>query len=71
MNATLSPLGQANHPSRTDELLELELKVARRADELSRTIHVIDKHKWECWFKAESEIFGKDTAGRMMMAGQR
>ncbi len=43
--------------STPDTLMELELRVARRADELTRTSSMEAPLSLECWLRAEAEIF--------------
>jgi hypothetical protein len=45
-------------PLPSDELFQLEWKIAQRADELSRRLGVDPKHALEHWRQAEREIFG-------------
>ena len=42
----------------TDELFQLERKIAQRADELSRCLGVDREHALEHWRQAEREILG-------------
>ncbi len=46
-----------------DELLTLELKIARRADELSRSSLIVSspKHDRETWHQAEYEFLNSDA----------
>ncbi len=41
------------------ELYELELRVARRADELARTVVPHQDRNFECWLRAEREVIGE------------
>jgi len=41
----------ANH-----ELFELQLRIARRADELAKTALLLRDHSLECWLRAEREL---------------
>ena len=43
----------------TQMLFELELRVARRADELVKTALSIPGRSLECWLRAEREVFGE------------
>lgn len=43
-----------------DPLLELQLRVARRADELARVRFVPTDLNLHCWLQAEEEILGSD-----------
>ena len=45
-------------PLPTDELFQIERKIAQRADELSRSLGVDREHALEHWRQAEREIFG-------------
>lgn len=42
----------------TDELFQIERKIAQRADELSRRLGVDREHALDHWRQAEREIFG-------------
>ncbi len=44
--------------SLTDLLMELELRVARRADELTLVQGVANTLNLHCWLVAEYEVFG-------------
>lgn len=48
---------QTYTPPPSDTLLELELRVARRADELARLPADEKPLNLECWLQAEAEIF--------------
>jgi hypothetical protein len=50
------PARSREEPAARDELAELELKVARRADELVRAGVAISDLKLVCWLQAEQEI---------------
>jgi len=41
------------------ELYELELRVARRADQLARTVEPHQDRNFELWLRAEREIIGE------------
>jgi hypothetical protein len=47
-----------------DALLELQLSVARRADELARTQKPGTSMNLHCWLLAEAEILGAEIARR-------
>lgn len=51
------------HPSSEDTgydaLLDLQLRVARRADELTKTPENNNPLQLECWLQAEAEIFAE------------
>jgi len=47
-----------------DPLLDLELRVARRADELARIQVQNTALNLHCWLCAEQEIMGDDRPGR-------
>jgi hypothetical protein len=49
------------------ELFEWELRIARRADELAKTILSFPGRNLECWLRAEREFF----AARFLGPGQR
>lgn len=59
MNTINPQLTKSKRQLVTDELLELQLCVARRADELSRGQKTADKLNLECWLKAEAEVIGQ------------
>lgn len=44
----------------TDSLLELELRIARRADELTRAQGIADSINLHCWLVAEYEVLGPE-----------
>lgn len=53
-------------PAPMDALLELQLCVARRADELSREQRITGPLNLRCWLTAEYEVIGRDrVAGGM------
>lgn len=43
-----------------DTLLELELRIARRADELTREKMATGTLNLQCWLVAEYEVLGRD-----------
>lgn len=43
-----------------DPLLDLELRVARRADELARDLPQATQLNLHCWLCAEREVFGAE-----------
>lgn len=45
------------HGEAADELLTLELRIARRADELARGPAGRAPSQLECWLEAEAEVF--------------
>lgn len=42
-----------------DELMELQLRIARRADELARSRRGQETTDWECWSEAEHEVLSE------------
>jgi hypothetical protein len=62
MKAGDSSLGRIENTSvetQGRELYELELRVARRADELARTVVPHQDRNCECWLRAEREVIGE------------
>lgn len=54
-----SPVGDAPADTAGQELFELELRVARRADELARTAVPLQDRNYEFWLQAEREVMAK------------
>lgn len=52
----MNPLPSAS--GLTDLLMELELRIARRADELTLAQGVANSLNLHCWLVAEYEVFG-------------
>jgi hypothetical protein len=52
---------QADEAKSTDTLLELQLRVARRADELARDCATMAGLNLHCWLSAEREICGENA----------
>ncbi|MDB6094413.1 MAG: hypothetical protein JWM32_1975 [Verrucomicrobia bacterium] len=48
---------RAQPGSSKGKLFELELRIARRADELVKTARSIPGRSLECWLRAEREVF--------------
>ncbi|MES2695539.1 MAG: hypothetical protein V4773_18830 [Verrucomicrobiota bacterium] len=44
-----------------DLLLEIELKIARRADEFAREVRRDSSLNLYCWLLAEAEVLGRQT----------
>ena len=44
------------------ELFEWELRIARRADELAKTVLSLPGRNLECWLRAEREFFAVEFA---------
>lgn len=56
-----------NEARRETELLDLQLKIARRADELAHS-RTGDDHQamdWKCWFDAEREVLGHTSEAKV------
>jgi hypothetical protein len=47
-----------------DALSQLQLRIARRADELARNSDVVTPRNSHCWFLAETELLGDTTLER-------
>jgi hypothetical protein len=45
------------------KLYQLELRIARRADELLKAALFISGQSLECWLRAEREVFGEVESG--------
>lgn len=56
MNALITP---------TDELFELELRIARRADQLARLSESDPQSAMEYWHQAEQEVWFDSLAGQV------
>ena len=48
-----------------DDILSLQLRIARRADELAhaRVPTAEERSDWQCWYDAEKEILGEKNWG--------
>lgn len=58
-------------PPPADTLLELELRVARRADELARQAPDEKPLNLECWLQAEAEIFAEFRSPPLRYSSRR
>lgn len=54
-------------PLPTDELFELELRIAKRADELARQCQTDTEHSVDAWGQAERELWREN---RERLTGQ-
>jgi hypothetical protein len=48
----------SNHTSTDEALLEMELKIARRADQFARELRRQSSLNLVCWLMAEAEVLG-------------
>jgi hypothetical protein len=60
MNTRLSAVSTLKE----DELLGLELRIAKRADEIAQTGATGMDHDIECWLQAERDVFAGGQPGQ-------
>jgi len=63
MTSTFEPTAAAIVPARDDALFQLQLRVACRADEITRESGMGRRPAWLAWIQAEREILTTVGAG--------
>lgn len=58
----LEPAAEGPGAPADDLLTEVELKIARRADEFARLLPSRSMLNLQCWLLAEAELLGRDSA---------
>lgn len=56
----IEPAPDSPGPAAVDLLTEVELKIARRADEFARTLPSRSLLNLQCWLLAEAELLGRE-----------
>ena len=64
---------EASAAQETDPLSELEMRIARRADELAREHRLTTSLNLHCWLVAEAEIIGRNQGPvlKAMLSAER